>query len=40
VDRARGDRLQWIMDIYGFVVAGLLITRGRWVTGSAAAVCS
>jgi DHA2 family multidrug resistance protein-like MFS transporter len=34
------SQLLWIVDIYGFLVAGLLITMGRWVTGLAAAACS
>ena len=32
-------QLLWIIDIYGFFVAGSLITMGTLVTGSAAASC-
>ena len=34
-----GTQLLWIVDIYGFLVAGLLVTMGTLVTGSAAASC-
>jgi MFS transporter, DHA2 family, multidrug resistance protein len=33
-------QLLWILDIYGFLLAGLLITMGTLGAGSAAAGCS
>jgi len=38
--RPTSAQLLWIVDIYGFFVAGLLITMGTRATGSAGAACS
>ena len=33
------SQLLWIVDIYGFLLAGFLITMGLWATGSGAGGC-
>jgi hypothetical protein len=37
--RPSGAQLLWIIDVYGFFVAGSLITMGTWATVSAAGGC-